>query len=424
VSAVYASHVYRNLVCPMYRPSNLFSAASPTGTDLPQQSPLRPFLLTSLPKLLSTLSLTLLLALLLTMRSVYANAEGALPEKVTIGVIAYFESGKPVFNGTAAVIAEQGWLESELKKRGVALQWFPVPAANVGAALNEGFANRSIDFAGYGDLPSILLNAGGVETRIIVPSGRGHDTYLVVPKNSTAQSIEDLKGKRIAVHRGRPWEVPFIRLLDSKGLAYRDFRILNINPGAGAAAIASNSVDAMYTLSDAFLLEDKQVGKIIWSTRSAPADWKMRAELWGSKRFVDSYPELTQLVATAHIKAAYWSALEQNRDAVIRIAARSGTPESVVRRDYDQDPTPWRERWAPLFDQPVYEHYRHCAAYALDKKLIRKPVDADKLIDTRFVAPALQQLELQTFWSPSPGNADLAAALSTDGNAIKHGAVQ
>jgi len=354
----------------------------------------------------------LLLGVLMAMPAIAFAADEkpqALPDKITIGAISYFDNGKPEFIGAAAIIVEQGWLAAELKKRGIALQWFPVPAANVGAALNEGFANRSIDFAGYGDLPSILLNAGGVETRIIVPSGRGLDTYLVVPKDSTAQSIEDLKGKRVAIHRGRPWEVPFIRLLDSKNLSYSDFRIQNINPVAGAAALAANSIDGLYTLSDAFLLEDKRVGKIIWSTRAAPADWKMRAELWGSKRFVDAYPELTQLVATAHIKAAYWSAQDRNRDAVIHIATRSGTPESVVRRDYDSDPTPWRQRWAPSFDASVYEHYRHCAAYALDKKLIRKPVDADKLIDARFVEPALKELGLQTFWN-EPATADAHAA--------------
>ena len=320
------------------------------------------------------------------------------PESLRIAGVSYFVDGKAVFIGLSAVIAEQGWLEAELKKRGVKLEWYPAPNANVGAAINEAFASNRIDFAGYGDLPSIILNAAGVQTRVIVPSGRGSDTFLVVPVNSTAKSIDDLKGKRIAIHRGRPWEVPLIRLMESRGLNYKDFHILNINPEAGAAALAANNVEAIYTLTDAYLIEDRRIGKIIWSTKQAPPDWKMRAELWASKKFIDAYPELTQLVATAHIKAAYWAAQPENKEAMIKLNARNGAPESVYRREYSDDSTPWRERWSPLFSDYVAAHYQHTVAYALEKKLINTPLDSASLLDPRFVPVALKQLQLENFW--------------------------
>ena len=82
----------------------------------------------------------------------------------------------------------------------------PVSTAAVGTLVNEAFTNGSIDFAGYGDLPSVVVNASGTHTRLIVPGGVGSNTYLVVPAGSTAKSIVDLKGKRIALNRGRPWK--------------------------------------------------------------------------------------------------------------------------------------------------------------------------------------------------------------------------
>lgn len=293
-------------------------------------------------------------------------AEAEAPKSVRIASVAYFDGGKASYVGIAAVIAQQGWLAQELKKRGIELEWVPAPHSNVGPVINEAFANNSLDFAAYGDLPSIILNAGGVDTRIVVPTGRGLDTFLVVPANSTAKTIQDLKGKRIAIHRGRPWEVPFIHLLEKEKLDYKDFKILNINPPAGAAALAANSVDALYTLNDAFVLEDKKVGRIIWSTQQAPADWRMRAELWGAKSFIDRHPDLTQLVATAYIKAAHWAAQSENKEAIIKIGTRSGAPESVIRREYD-DGVPWRDRWSPLFENYVQKHYQHTAKYAIEK---------------------------------------------------------
>jgi sulfonate transport system substrate-binding protein len=76
------------------------------------------------------------------------------------------------------------------------------------------------------------------------PVGAATTTHLVVPAGSTARTLADLKGKRIALHRGRPWEITFARLVAEQGLKLSDFRIANLNPGAGAAAIAAGDVDA------------------------------------------------------------------------------------------------------------------------------------------------------------------------------------
>lgn len=324
------------------------------------------------------------------------NAE-ELPKSVRIASITTYVDGKPLAAGAPNVVVAQGWLEAELKKRGIALEWVPVSEANVGPLINEGFAARRIDFAAYGDLPGIILNAAGIATRVVVPSGRGSDTYLVVPANSKAKSIADLKGKRIAVHRGRPWELPFVKLIDANGLSYSDFKIYNANPQTGAAALAAGAVDAVFSPSG-YQLEDKGIGRILWSSKSAPLDWKYRAELWGAEDFLKRYPAITQIVATAYVKAAYWSSLEENKETVIQRAALNGTPESVVRRQYEDANMPWRERWSPLADEFFFEHYRQTVRFALDKNLIRKPLDVDRLIETRFVAGAIKALHLENYW--------------------------
>lgn len=341
-------------------------------------------------------------ALVLFALSAALPAAAATPKVVRIATVAYFDADKPLFVGRPSIIARQGWLASELSKRGIALQWVPASHTAVGPIINEAFANHSIDFAEYGDLPSIIVNAAGVATRVVVPSGIGLDTYLVVPAGSTAKTIDDLKGKRIAIHRGRPWEVPLLRLLESRGLSYADFKVYNMNPQAAAAALAAGSIDALYTLNDALILEDQHVGKIIWSTRNAPPDWKMRAELWAAKDFIDRYPDITQLVATAYVKAALWSSQSENKDALIKLYTRPGIAEDLTRREYDNGAVPWSERWSPLFDAAVFDHYRHVTDYAVAKKLIRKPLAPDALLEPRFVNAALAQLGLTDYWRPRP----------------------
>jgi sulfonate transport system substrate-binding protein len=325
-------------------------------------------------------------------------ADAEQRKEVRIATVAHYNGSKPSFIGSAAVIEKEGWLRDELQKHGIKLVWVPVAPQSVGATINESFANRSIDFAGYGDLPSIILNAGGVETRLIVPGGRGNNVYLLVPPKSTVKSIADLKGKRIALHRGRPWEITFARLAEANGLKLSDFKIANLNPGAGAAALAAGNVDAFVTLSDAYPLVDKKVGRILWSTKTPGQDWKMRAELWGDKSFVEKHPDITQIVATAYVRAAHWSAQEENYSEFIRIAVVGGQDENVVKREYANDTVSWKARWNPLFDEFVTSHYRNAIYYSRKVNLIRNTVDEARLFDSRFVKQAIKDLKLEGYW--------------------------
>lgn len=314
------------------------------------------------------------------------------------------EGGKITYPGATAVVIQNGWLEQELQRRGVRLEWYPAAANNVATQVNEAFAQHRIEFAAYGDLPSLIANASGIRTRLIVPGGSVNNSYLVVPEKSTAKSIADLKGKRIAIHRGRPWEYPFSKLLAAHGLTFKDFTILNLNPQAGAAAVATGSADAFFTLSDAFLLEDKKVGRIIWSSKTPPEDWKMRAELWGDAGFVARHPQLTQIVAEAYVRAHHWASQSENLDEYVRLNLRGGQPESVVRREIAGEALSWKDRWSPLFGPELAAHYLDESAYARAAGLIRAPVDAKLLLEPRFVQQALVDLKLQSYWHGESGS--------------------
>jgi sulfonate transport system substrate-binding protein len=323
---------------------------------------------------------------------------------VRIAVVAWSSGGKTQYAGASALIDADKSLENALAARHIKLQWVPVSTAAVGTLVNEGFASGTIDFAGYGDLPSVVANAAGTRTKLIVPGGVGSNTYLVVPENASAKSILDLKGKRIALNRGRPWEVSFNKLLAANGLKLADFRIFNLDPQAGAAAVAAGRVDGFFTLADAWSLADKHVGKIIWSTKNAPDDWKMRAELWGDARFVAQHPDITQIVADAYVRAAWWISQPQNRDAFVKILSASGQPESVIRREYDGEQTSWKQQWAPLFTPALNAHYRDVAAYSAQARLASTPVDVNSLLAPQFVASALKSLKLENYWSGDTTN--------------------
>jgi sulfonate transport system substrate-binding protein len=323
----------------------------------------------------------------------------AEPQTLRIAAVAMQLAGKPGYMAAAQYVSEDQTLLAELEKRHVRLEWVPISPTSVAALVNEDFTSHRIDFAFYGDLPSVILNASGFQTRLVAPGNLGNNVYLVVPPTSTAKSIADLKGKRIALHRGRPWEVSFGKLVAANGLKVSDFKIVNLNPQAGASALVAGSVDAFFTLDDAYLLSDRNVGRIIWSSHGAPVDWKMRAELWGTREFVEQHPDLTQLLVNSELRAVAWISREQNRSRYLKdLADRYGYPESVLQRDSNNANISWKDYWSPLYTPSVTQHYEAVVAYARGANLIRSDVDVKTLIVPSFVREGLKELSLDHYW--------------------------
>ena len=319
------------------------------------------------------------------------------PKVVRIAAVVYNIAGKTTYLNGAAVLKEGG-LEKTLLDKGIKIEWVPASHSAVGPIINEGFASGKIDFASYGDLPPVILNASRPTVQLVSPWGRSGNSYLVVPAKSKATSIEDLKGKRIALHRGRPWEIAFANLVESKGLSFKDFKIVNVNPQVGAAALASGTVDGFFGLNDAHILEQRKVGRIIWSTKSAPPDWKLMGGLWASNDFIKKYPELTQTIVTAYVKTSYWTSQAANKDEYIREYATNALPEDVIRKDYDNDIVAWKDRWSPLYDDALLTHYKRVTSYAKQSGLVRNDVDLQQLLNPRFVEHALKELKLEHYW--------------------------
>lgn len=67
---------------------------------------------------------------------------------------------------------------------------------------------------------------------------------IIVPKGSTAKTIADLKGKKIAVPQGSSAHGLLLNALKSAGLGPKDVKIVYLDPKAGAAAFDSGKVDA------------------------------------------------------------------------------------------------------------------------------------------------------------------------------------
>jgi len=195
----------------------------------------------------------IIIAALLAVLSLSPAAAEEKPSVIRIGVAGVGTGSRPVAGWSySSVVAAHGSLEAEFAKDGIPVKWTYFSGA--GPAVNEAIANRQLDFAFEGDLPALVARAGGLPTRVILAHTRWEPIYIGVPADSSAKSLEDLKGKRIAVFKGTNLQLAFYRVLESKGLKDTDFKLVNMSFNDASAAILSKDIDGAVTGAEIFPL--------------------------------------------------------------------------------------------------------------------------------------------------------------------------
>jgi len=326
-----------------------------------------------------------------------AQAE-APPPVIRIGSGGAGPTGKPASLGTLGILFAKQFLEEDLKRSGdpVKVEWSFIRGAGPGT--NEALSSGKIDVAYYGEFPIIAGLAGGLKVKVLASGDSYNNAYLVVTPDSTAKSIEDLRGKRIGLHRGRPWEFAFAQLLKSKGLSYSDFQIFNVPQADAQTVIASGNIDALFTKADAYAIADKNLGRTIWTTREVPENWRYAAALVVTEQFEKQYPTYTQKLVNAYLKAVAWLADPKNSEEAYRIWSGTGLSIEEMKRENADDP--FAQRYSPLIDDFVVSHYKDVAGFMREQGMVRRPVDVSGLFEPRYVERGIKELGLESLWKP------------------------
>lgn len=329
------------------------------------------------------------------------------PKAIRIGVAQPLTGSPPAFSGSSIAIAHaRGVLEEEFAKDGIKVEWYFFKGA--GPAVNEALTNDQLDFASQGDLPAIVARAAGLKTRLVVATGVRTNIYIGVPPDSPAKTIEDLRGKRVSLFRGTNMHLPALRLLESRGLTEKDLKILNLDTAGYLAALATRDLDAAIGAMDILRLRDKGQVRVLYSSKGDSPVYTRQGHVLVTDAFATRYPEVTQRVVKATVRAAKWSSDEANRDEVLRLWARAGTPYEHWKEDYDGEPL--RVRLNPTFDPFLVGRYRDAVEQAYKFKLTRARFDVDGWIDTRYLKAALKELQLEHYWPVYQANGRIDGA--------------
>ena len=318
------------------------------------------------------------------------------PEVIRFGAPAVVGSEQGVW-GASGVARAKGFFEEEFAKDGIRVE-FPGFKGG-GPMVGQALANGQIDFAGNGDMISLIGRSAGIKSRFILPASRMENAYLLVRPDSDIHSVEDLRGRKVAYFKGNYIQLQVIRILASQGISEKDIRNVNLVGAAATNALLNGNVDAIFAGSESLESEDKGLTKIIYSTRGAAPGLTAQAGLLVREEFAERYPQITERVVKVLVKAARWASDERNRDEVFAIWAKGGRSLATLRADYEGRPL--EDRLSPLFDQFILAQYQDTQKLVGELGLLRGgPVDITQWFDTHYLEAALKELSLEHYWIP------------------------
>jgi sulfonate transport system substrate-binding protein len=320
--------------------------------------------------------------------------------------IAYPSAGvgaKPHIPGSSlAPLYSKHLLEDEFKPDGISVEWSLLKGA--GPAINELLAADRLDLVYLGDLAALLGRSVGIKTRLLLSGGRGGNLYLVVKANSPAQSLQDLRGKRIGLFKGTALQLQADRFVTSYGFGEADFKTVNFDPPSGLAAVINGDIDGLWSQFPVFEQVDSGALRVIASTRAAVPSGAEAPKAWGAllvrEDFAAKHPALLQRIVNVIVRETAWSSDEAHRAELLDIWGESGFPASVFSRELEGFTL--ANRLSPLLDDGFLHEVHASADEALALKLVRHPIDVDSWADRSFLDRAISDLHLEAIWTKQP----------------------
>ncbi len=212
------------------------------------------------------------------------------------------------YNPVSMVLKDQGLLEKEFAKDGIAIRWVQTVGSNKALEfLNAG----SIDFGATAGSAALVSKINGNPIKSVYVYSQPEWTALVTRKDTSINKIEDLKGKRVAVTRGTDPHIFLVRALQSVGLTEKDVTTVLIQHADGKTALIRGDVDAWAGLDPMMAQAEVEDGARLFYRNKAANTWGI---LNVREEFLKDHPDLVKRVLAVYEEARKFSLANYNEE--------------------------------------------------------------------------------------------------------------
>lgn len=132
---------------------------------------------------------------------------------------------------------------------------------SAGNLITQAMNADAVDLGNWSEIPLVFAAAARSNIRIVaVLEGPTANQAVMVPANSSARDIADLKGKRVGYIRATTAHYFLIRMLEQHGLSFNDIKPIALGMSAGLTAMKSGALDAWATYGYAIPILEADTG--------------------------------------------------------------------------------------------------------------------------------------------------------------------
>lgn len=175
---------------------------------------------------------------------------------------------------------------------------------------------------------AITLASKGVDLKIVTVEDTSLGADMILARNSIA-SIQDFKGKKIAVELGGIGHFFVLQVLAEAGLTEADVTLVNTPPDAAAAAFQSGNIEIAYSYSPYSnkALEAQKDGRAIYTSKQMPT---AIADLYVfNTAFIESNPKAVAAFVEGNLKGVDFLATNRSEGLAIMAKQLNITPEEL-----------------------------------------------------------------------------------------------
>jgi sulfonate transport system substrate-binding protein len=242
------------------------------------------------------------------------------------------------YNPLSLIIKDQGWLETELAKQDITVNWAQSAGSN---KANEALRANAIDVGSTAGSAALLARANGSPIQVISIYSQPEWSALVVPAGSPIQAVADLEGRKIAATKGTDPYFFLLQALDEAGLSPADVTVEILQHADGWAALENGSVDAWAGLDPIMAGAEASGATLLYRN----VGFNSYGFLNATEAFLAERPDVAQTVVDVYERARAWA--EEHPDETARILSEVAGLDLAVatkvineRSNLDVDPIP------------------------------------------------------------------------------------
>lgn len=241
-----------------------------------------------------------------------ASSQG-LPDEIVIDYA--------LWNYLGLVVKEHKLLEDEFKNDGVKIKW--VRSLSGGEAVNY-LMTGSVDFAAAAATAALISFINGSPITSIYTVQDVLNSLMVAP-GSDINSVEELKGKKVALIPGTNPYIAFNKALISAGLSLNDVESVTLQYPDGMNELLRGRVDAWGGSHPLDIEAEREGARFLYKGYPAPNLLHVRSE------FAEKYPHVVQRVVNVHEAARQWAVNNPDEYVSLVSKATNFSPDILTR---------------------------------------------------------------------------------------------